>query len=69
MITVDDASGIAIALARGRPYRVSPCEGGAHPPCWSARRHSGRAVFLVSVGLNTGPALITFISLAEICGR
>jgi hypothetical protein len=46
MIAVDDASGTAIALARGRQHHQRCCEGEAAAPCWGACRHSGRAVLL-----------------------
>ncbi len=52
MIAVDDASGIAKALVRGRQHHVRSCESEAVVLCWSARRHPGRPCLPASAGLG-----------------
>jgi hypothetical protein len=64
MITVDDASGIAIALARGRRYRVRPAKAELIRDAGVLAGILAGPFFLVSVGLKPGSALITSISLA-----
>jgi hypothetical protein len=57
MITVDDASGIAIALARGRRYRVRPAKAALIRDAGVLAGILAGPFFLVSVGLNTRVSL------------
>jgi hypothetical protein len=57
MITVDDASGIAIALARGRRYRVRPAKAELIRDAGVLAGILAGPFFLVSVGLNTWVSL------------